>query len=194
MAIRRISWIDQRIRGGVSLRCRDFEVRFWGSHSHRVGTMSDRSHHGEGEHHKRDVATPAMPGAGFIVIEPELIFCGLETIFDRPAMSFDLDQDVYARAGRTPGREERQVSIGDVAANQQPPGPGPVWTIIERLGVEVRQFDVGPVVEPGALGPFAGGKPLPYGGVELRSDRISRAGDRLFVPGAEVVLPVTPST
>jgi hypothetical protein len=30
-------------------------------------------HHGEGEHDKRDMPVPAMPGAGFVVIEAELV-------------------------------------------------------------------------------------------------------------------------
>ncbi len=61
----------------------------------------------QGEHHKRDVAMPAVPGAGFIVMEPELVLGGLEAVLDRPAMSLDTDDSVYSRAGRTPGGEEQ---------------------------------------------------------------------------------------
>ena len=57
-----------------------------------VGLMLNGSHHGEGEHDERDVTMPAMPGSGFIVVEPELVFCGLEAVFDRPAVAFDTDK------------------------------------------------------------------------------------------------------
>ena len=57
-----------------------------------VGLMLDGSHHGEGEHDERDVTMPAVPGSGFVVVEPELVFGCLETVFDRPAVSFDVDK------------------------------------------------------------------------------------------------------
>jgi hypothetical protein len=57
-----------------------------------VGLMLDGSHHGEGEHDERDVTMPAVPGSGFVVVEPELVFGCLEAILDRPAMALDADQ------------------------------------------------------------------------------------------------------
>jgi hypothetical protein len=36
-----------------------------------VGLMLDGSHHGKGEHDERDVTMPAMPGSGFVVVEPD---------------------------------------------------------------------------------------------------------------------------
>jgi hypothetical protein len=33
--------------------------------------MLDGSHHGEGEHDESDVTMPAMPGSGFVVVEPD---------------------------------------------------------------------------------------------------------------------------
>src|ERR1043165_3812711 len=104
--------------------------------------MSDHRHHCECEHHKRNVTMPAMPGAGFIVIEPELVFGGLETVLDRPATSFDADESIYCGAGRTPGREERQVSIGDVASNQKSPCPGSVGPVVELCGVQIGRAHV----------------------------------------------------
>ena len=50
--------------------------------------MADHRHHGEGEHHHRHVAMPAMPGSALVVIEPELVFRGLKTVLDRPPMAF----------------------------------------------------------------------------------------------------------
>ena len=40
--------------------------------------MTDSGHRGEGEHDQRHVAMPAMPRAGFIVIEPKFILGGLK--------------------------------------------------------------------------------------------------------------------
>ena len=50
--------------------------------------MTDGGHHGEGEHDQRDMPMPAMPGAGLVVIEAELVLGGLEAVLDGPAMTF----------------------------------------------------------------------------------------------------------
>ena len=54
--------------------------------------MLDGSHHGKYEHDERDVTMPAVPGSGFVVVEPELVFGCLEAVFDRPAVAFDADK------------------------------------------------------------------------------------------------------
>ena len=53
-----------------------------------IGPMADDSHHGEGEHDEGDVAVPAMPGAGLVMIKAEFILGSLKTILDSPAMAF----------------------------------------------------------------------------------------------------------
>ncbi len=57
-----------------------------------IGVMTDRGHHGEGEHDQRYVPMPAMPGAALIVIEAEFVLGGLEAVFDGPATAFHRDQ------------------------------------------------------------------------------------------------------
>ena len=58
-----------------------------------VSLMLDGSHHGKCEHDERDVTMPAMPGSGFVVVEPELVFgCLVACSLDRPAVAFDADQ------------------------------------------------------------------------------------------------------
>src|SRR4051812_39935948 len=57
-----------------------------------VGTMTDRRHHGKGQHDERDMAMPAVPGSGLVVIEAELGLGSLEAVLDGPAMAFDPDQ------------------------------------------------------------------------------------------------------
>ena len=63
--------------------------------------MADRGQHGEGEHDKRDVTMPTVPGAGFVMIKSEFVLRCLEAILDRPAMAFDLDQGLDTRPSRT---------------------------------------------------------------------------------------------
>src|SRR6202034_1695562 len=79
--------------------------------------------HGEGQHDERNVTMPAVPRAALVVVEAEFVLGRLETILDRPAVSFDLDQGLDARSVGTPGGEEGHIVIGDVAADQQTPCP-----------------------------------------------------------------------
>ena len=67
--------------------CRGSAFRFFGRR--RIGAMADHRHHGEGEHHQGNVAMPPMPGSALVVIEPELVFRGLEAVLDRPPVAFD---------------------------------------------------------------------------------------------------------
>jgi len=54
--------------------------------------MLDGSHHGKYEHDERDVTMPAVPGSGFVVVEPELVLGSLKAVLDRPAVAFDADK------------------------------------------------------------------------------------------------------
>jgi hypothetical protein len=76
--MRRISWTDQRI-SSVEEVCRP-RLSFLGRRD--VGVMSDGGGHGEGQHDQGDVAMPAVPGAGFVVVEAELVLGGLEAVLD----------------------------------------------------------------------------------------------------------------
>ena len=82
MAMRRTSLMDQRITCGVVL-----SASFWGRRL--VCLVADCRHHAEREHDERHVTMPAMPGAGLVVIEPELILGRLEGVLDRPAVPFE---------------------------------------------------------------------------------------------------------
>src|ERR1035437_3028443 len=112
IAMRRMSGTDQRIKGWAGLLSR---VSFFGRRV--VRPMPDCCHHGEGEHGKRDLAMPAMPGAGLVMVESQFILGRLETILDRPTMTLDHDQGFDASSNRTPSGEEREVPISDVAAD-----------------------------------------------------------------------------
>ena len=123
--------------------------------------MSDRRGHGEGQHDQGDMAMPAVPGAGLVVVEAELVLGGLETVLNGPAMAFDLDQGVDAGSGRAPGGKEGQVAVGDVAADQQAAGPQARCGFVIFVGAQVGELAVGPVMQPGPLGSLAGRQPLP---------------------------------
>ena len=45
--------------------------------------VSDCGQHGEGEHDQGDVAMPAVPGTGFVVVETEFVLGGFETVLGR---------------------------------------------------------------------------------------------------------------
>src|SRR5450755_1045034 len=81
----------------------------------RIGAMADHRHHGEGEHHQRNVAMPSMPRSALVVIEPELVFRGLKTVLDRPPMAFDRHQCFDGCSRWTPGAEEGEITIGDIS-------------------------------------------------------------------------------
>src|SRR3954468_9316528 len=115
--------------------------------------LADHGQHGEGEHHQRDVPVPAVPAAGLVVIEPELVLGGLEAVLDRPAASLDLDQRRYFGPGRAPGREEGELAVGDGTADQQAPRPQAGEAVAVLGGLEVGQLEVGPVASLAPLVP-----------------------------------------
>src|ERR1700756_4973674 len=87
----------------------------------------------------------------------------------RPAMPLDLDQRLDARSGRAPGGEEGQVSISEVAADQQAARPQASACVIVFGGVEIGQFAIHPVMQPRALRAVTRRQTLP--------SRIKRACD-----------------
>jgi hypothetical protein len=88
-----------------------------------VRLMADCRHPGKGEHDQRNVAMPAAPGAGLVVIETERDLGGLKAVFNRPAMAFDPDQSLEGRSDRTPGGEKGELTVGNGAADQQAARP-----------------------------------------------------------------------
>src|SRR3981189_633926 len=77
----------------------------------RIGMMADHRHHGEGEHHHRYVAMPAVTGSALVVIEPELVFGGLETVLDPAAIGHARSQRLLGGPRCAPGGEEGEVTI-----------------------------------------------------------------------------------
>ena len=44
--------------------------------------MPGGSHYREGQHDERDVAMPAMPGPGFVVVKPRLVLRRFKAVLD----------------------------------------------------------------------------------------------------------------
>lgn len=66
---------------------------------------------------------PTMPRAAHVMIAAELLFGGLEAIFDRPAVPFNGDERRDSRAGRALSREVDQITIADITAGKVAAGP-----------------------------------------------------------------------
>src|SRR6267142_6801557 len=103
MAMRRTSWIDHRINdeAPMVLFLPWFGVAFFWLR--RIGMMADH------RHHHRYMAMPAVPGSALVVIEPELVFGGLETVLNRPAMVVPAGHQVVKKA-RSPSAMRRRIS------------------------------------------------------------------------------------
>src|SRR5215468_2277150 len=102
------------------------------------------------------MAVPTMPGTGFVVIETQFVLGGLEAVLDGPAMAFHCHQLLHGCALGAPCREEGEIAIGDVAANQKTPRPVAVKSVAVLADLEIGQFKVGPVVSARAFGSCAG--------------------------------------
>src|SRR5258705_13770380 len=184
MAMRRISWIDQRINDAVAMRW--FLPRFGVSFfwRQRIGAMADRRHHGEGEHHQGDVAMPPMPGSALVVIEPELVFRGLKTVLDRPPMAFDRHQCFDGCSCWTPGGEEGEIAIGDMTADQQTAGPQTLICAVEFFDLKIGQFEITPIMQPRSFGSGSCRQTFPVGRAPRPGDVGGLAGDgSLLAPG-----------
>ena len=108
--------------------------------------MLDGRHHGEGKHDERDMAMPAMPGPGLVVIETELVFGSLEAVLDRPTAALNADERVDRSSCRAPCGEVGEISISDIAPDQQAACPQAMILLIEIACFEIGQFQITPVM------------------------------------------------
>ena len=178
MAMRRISWIDQRINDGVAM----LWFLLWPGVSfflrRRIGAMADHRHHGEGEHHQGNVAMPPMPGSALVVIEPELVFRGLKTVLDRPPMAFDRHQRFDGCSRWTPGGEEGEIAIGEMTTDQKTARPQSLIYGIEFFDLEIGQFEITPIMQPRSFGSSPCRQAFPVGRAPRPGDVRGLAGDR----------------
>src|SRR3954471_13338545 len=157
---------------------------FWGWRG-GVRPVLDHRQQGEGRHHQRDVAVPAVPAAGLVAVEPELVLGGLERVLDRPAPALDADQHLERGAGRAPGGEVGQAGIAEAAPDEQATRPGAGLGAADLLGFEIRRLQVGPVVEPRPLGAVTRRETYPGRCRQASGDLFRRAGHRRLAPEPE---------
>src|SRR5687768_17858855 len=99
---------------------------------------------------------PAVPRARLVVAETQLRLGGLERVLDRPALALHPHQRVDRRAGRAPGREERQTPIGEAAPDQQAARPRTGEVLVVFVSLEIGEFEISPVIQACSLGTIAG--------------------------------------
>lgn len=130
-AMRRISWADQGINGrSIKGAFGASSVKlFFGAKRHwraRKSRSSNRGHHGEGKRDERHMATPAMSGAGLIVIEAEFAFFAVSKLFliaqrcPSTLTNFSIDVPLSAHVVKRRGRRPRYCGGSAVRASKRP--------------------------------------------------------------------------
>ena len=119
------------------------------------------------------------------MIEAEFILRRFETVFDRPAMSFDFRKPFDRCSARRPSGEKGEVAVDDFAPDQKSARPClPGEGLVVFAAIEIGEFEIGPVVQPLALGSCASGKTPPCGCGQSVGDVLRWPGDGLrLAPG-----------
>src|SRR5258705_5778024 len=133
--------------------------------------MADGGHHGEGEHDERHMPMPSVPGACFIMVEAQFVLGRLEAVLDRPAVALDTDKSFDGGCGWRPCRKESQIAVGNVLPDPKAARPEDGTAVVIVRGFKIGQFQIGPVIEAGALCPFTPRQALPFGGWQLFRNR-----------------------
>src|SRR5260370_2559409 len=118
-----------------------------------------------------------MQGSGLVVIEPELVFRGLETVLDRPPMAFDRHQRFDGCCRRAPSGEEGEIAIGDMTADQQTACPKALVCAVEFFDLEICQFAIAPIMQPRSFGSSPCRQAVPVGRSSRPADVPGRAGN-----------------
>src|SRR6185503_817520 len=153
---------------------------------HGIGVMADDSHHRESEHDERDMPVPAMPGAGLVVIEAEFVLGGFETVLYSPTVALHRDELFQGRAFGAPSGEESKFAIGDIAADKKTSRPLAIEGAVVFSGVEISEFNIGPIVQTRPFGSLAGRQALPGAlGKSLCDLRRGTTNEPVLAPAVE---------
>src|SRR3954447_26972308 len=186
MAMRRISWIDQRISGGVGvlwLLPGGGVLFFWAVADWRDGG-SPPSWRRRASPGRRGDASHAR--TCFRCDRARIRFRGFETVLDRPPMAFDRHQRFDGRSRWTPGGEEGEIAISDMPTDQQTARPQTLICSVGFVDLEIGQFEITPVMQPRSFGSGSRRQSLPVGRAPRPGDVFGLAGDRLsLAPGSE---------
>src|SRR3982074_2611974 len=136
---------------------------------------------------------PPMPGSALVVIEPELVFCGLKTVLDRPPLAFDRHQRLDRRSRRKPGGEEGGIGSGDMTTDQQTARPQSLIYGVEFFDLEIGQFEITPIMQPRSFGSGPCRQAFPVGRAPGPGDVRGLAGDRSpLAPGLKYMRAADP--
>src|SRR5208282_4109476 len=116
----------------------------------------------------------------------EFVLGGFETVLDGPAMSVDRYQLLHGRVLGTPCGKESEITVGNVAADQETPRPLSGEGAVVFVGIEVGQFEIGPVMQARAFGSLTCRQAPPCAfGKSLRDLPGGAANKLLLAPGIE---------
>ena len=113
--------------------------------------MTDDSHHGKGEHDERDMAVPTMPGACLIVIETEFVLGGFEAVLNGPAMDDRRELFRGVPLGHRVEKKARSLSA-ILRRSKKTPRPFSREGAVVFAGIEIGQFEIGPVMQAWPFG------------------------------------------
>lgn len=127
------------------------------------------------------------------MVESEFVLGCFKAVLNRPAMAFDGNERLNASPRWAPCREEGEITVADIAADEETAGPKPRLRFVIFVGTEVSEFTIGPVVKSCALCALAGREPLPGVRGKIASDLLRFSGHHgLANPRAKVVVGFDP--
>src|SRR4051812_39226738 len=152
MAIRRTSWIDQRINDGLAmpLFLPWFDVRFFLAVTDWRDGGSPPSWRRRASPEKRGDATHAR--ICFRCDRARTRFSRSRNCPRWPSDAFDRHQRFDGCCRWTPGGEEGEIAIGDMTTDQQTACPKTMTCAVKFFGLEIGQFEIAPIVQPWSFG------------------------------------------
>src|ERR1700704_4131156 len=178
MAMRRTSWIDQRINDGVAmlLFLPWFGVSFFLAVADWRDGGSPPSWRRRASPGKRGVATHARICSR--CDRARTRFSRSQTVLDRPPIAFDRHQRFDECSRWTPCGEEGEIAIGDMTTDQQTARPQSLICAVEFFALEIGQFEITPIMQPRSFGSGPCRQAFPVGRAPRPGDVRGRAGDR----------------
>ena len=76
------------------------------------------------------------------MVESEFVLGCFKAVFDRPAMAFDGNERLNVSPGRAPCREESEIAVADIAADQETTGPKARFCLIIFVSFEIGELAI----------------------------------------------------
>src|SRR6202051_5018498 len=193
IAMRRTSWIDQRINAAVAMRwfLPRFGVSFfWAAANWRDGG-SPPSWRRRASPGKRGDATHARICSR--CDRARTRFWRSQSCPRSPTMAFDRHQRFDGCSSWTPCGEEGEIAIGDMTTDQQTSCPKTMICAVKFFDLEIGQFEIAPIVQPRSFGSGPCRQAFPIGRAPRPGDVRGLAGDRSpLAPGLKYMSAADP--